>query len=202
MLPVRGNEMPDSEYSGCPKTELTLALPGDVAAEAPPRCGGKRAFLETVELKLGSNSEDEASVSPPPPPSKAQEVGWPPVKSYRKKLMKNCKYVKVAVDGAPYLRKVDLEIYTSYQQLMASLEEMFTCLSFTICNVVNERKIMDNANGTEYVPTYEDRDGDWMLVGDVPWKMFAESCKRLRLVKSSEAIGLGIIRGGLLVQPT
>lgn len=29
---------------------------------------------------------------------------------------------------------------------------------------------MDSANGTEYVPTYEDRDGDWMLVGDVPWK--------------------------------
>lgn len=25
-------------------------------------------------------------------------------------------------------------------------------------------------NGIEYVPTYEDKDGDWMLVGDVPWK--------------------------------
>ncbi|KAG8379891.1 hypothetical protein BUALT_Bualt07G0136400 [Buddleja alternifolia] len=33
------------------------------------------------------------------------------------------------------------------------------------------------------VPTYEDKDGDWMLVGDVPWK--------LRLMKNSEAIGLG-----------
>lgn len=29
---------------------------------------------------------------------------------------------------------------------------------------------MDSANGTEYVPTYEDNDGDWMLIGDVPWK--------------------------------
>lgn len=29
---------------------------------------------------------------------------------------------------------------------------------------------MDPANGKEYVATYEDRDGDWMLVGDVPWK--------------------------------
>lgn len=37
-------------------------------------------------------------------------------------------------------------------------------------NIMNERKIMDCANGIEYVPTYEDRDGDWMLVGDVPWK--------------------------------
>ncbi|KAI8544385.1 hypothetical protein RHMOL_Rhmol08G0292500 [Rhododendron molle] len=55
---------------------------------------------------------------------------------------------------------------------------------------LNERKLMDPVNGSEYVPTYEDRDGDWMLVGDVPWKMFVESCKRLRLMKSSEAIGL------------
>jgi auxin-responsive protein IAA len=22
----------------------------------------------------------------------------------------------------------------------------------------------------EYVPIYEDKDGDWMLVGDVPWE--------------------------------
>ncbi|GFQ07664.1 auxin-responsive protein iaa14 [Phtheirospermum japonicum] len=197
-----GNELPESEYSSCLKTELTLGLPGGDAAEAPPKCGGKRGFAETVELKLGTSSDDgdEVSVSTPPPSNynvsngiiycRAQVVGWPPVRSYRKKMMRNCKYVKVAVDGTPYLRKVDLEIYNSYQQLMDALEEMFTCLA--ICNVVNERKIMDNANGTEYVPTYEDRDGDWMLIGDVPWEMFVESCKRLRLMKSSEAIGLGI----------
>jgi len=29
---------------------------------------------------------------------------------------------------------------------------------------------VDAVNGTEYVPTYKDTDGDWMLVGDVPWK--------------------------------
>jgi hypothetical protein len=34
----------------------------------------------------------------------------------------------------------------------------------------DERKLVDAMNGTEYVPTYEDKDGDWMLVGDVPWK--------------------------------
>ncbi|KAM1359786.1 hypothetical protein ACFX11_046746 [Malus domestica] len=65
---------------------------------------------------------------------------------------------------------------------------MFSFLK--IRNYLNESKLMDPANGVEYVPTYEDRDGDWMLVGDVPWKMFVETCKRLRLMKSSEAIGL------------
>lgn len=29
---------------------------------------------------------------------------------------------------------------------------------------------MDPVKGSDYMPTYEDRDGDWMLVGDVPWK--------------------------------
>lgn len=37
-------------------------------------------------------------------------------------------------------------------------------------NFMNESKLMDLLNGSEYVPTYEDKDGDWMLVGDVPWK--------------------------------
>lgn len=49
----------------------------------------------------------------------------------------------------------------------------FVDLCESICNSGNsesECKLMDLANGVEYVPTYEDKDGDWMLVGDVPWK--------------------------------
>ena len=30
--------------------------------------------------------------------------------------------------------------------------------------------LVDVVSGAEYVPTYEDKDGDWMLVGDVPWR--------------------------------
>lgn len=39
-------------------------------------------------------------------------------------------------------------------------------------HLMNEKKFMEPAggNGIEYIPTYEDKDGDWMLVGDVPWK--------------------------------
>ncbi|KAK4428063.1 Auxin-responsive protein IAA16 [Sesamum alatum] len=187
----RGNDAPppEPEYLGALKTDLTLALPGGGGGPEAPKPPAKRGFSDTADLKLGSSChEDEDSAVTQPPPPKAQVVGWPPVRSYRKKMMKSGKYVKVAVDGAPYLRKVDLQLYTSYQELLAALEAMFSCL--TICNVVNERKIMDNINGKEYMPTYEDKDGDWMLVGDVPWKMFVESCKRLRLMKSSEAVGL------------
>ncbi|CAN1841247.1 Auxin-responsive protein IAA14 [Linum perenne] len=113
----------------------------------------------------------------------------------------NCSvaFVKVSMDGAPYLRKVDLKMYSSYNQLSLSLANMFS--SFTsignigeeggMIDFMNERKVMDVLNSSEYVPTYEDKDGDWMLVGDVPWQMFVNSCKRLRIMKGSEAIGLG-----------
>nr|QTZ96569.1 IAA9 [Galium aparine] len=173
------------------ETELRLCLPGSTSASK------KRAFSEeSVNLTLGysstqypkfleedPSSENEVSIGSNKPPAKAQIVGWPPVKSSRKKNMEEMKkagkYVKVAADGTPYLRKVGLEMYNGYAQLVAALEDMFTCLN--ICHGNN------NKNGIQYVPTYEDKDGDWMLVGDVPWKMFVGSCKRIRLImKSSE----------------
>ncbi|KAF9612810.1 hypothetical protein IFM89_004220 [Coptis chinensis] len=184
-----------------PETELTLGLPGDTRIIHEGKSCAKRGFSQTVDLKLGCkeptddhSDTDEVTSSvgkfPPAPKTQVVALGWPPVRSTRRNLpRKKCTYVKVAVDGAPYLRKVDLEMHGGYTQLLSALEEMFTC--FTIRNYVNESKLMDPVNGTEYVPTYEDKDGDWMLVGDVPWKMFIESCKRLRLMKSSEAVGLG-----------
>ena len=41
-------------------------------------------------------------------------------------------FVKVSMDGAPYLRKVDLKMYKSYQDLSDALGNMFS--SFTIGN--------------------------------------------------------------------
>lgn len=72
-------------------------------------------------------------------------VGWPPVRSFRKNMLAvNSKnndevdgkpglsalFVKVSMDGAPYLRKVDLRGYSTYQELSSALEKMFSC--FTI----------------------------------------------------------------------
>ncbi|KAE9600321.1 putative transcription factor interactor and regulator AUX-IAA family [Lupinus albus] len=140
-------------------------------------------------------------------PAKEQVVGWPPIRSFRKNSMathpqKNddddtesksgCLYVKISMDGAPYLRKVDLKIFSTYRELSSALEKMFSCFTISQCgsHKFSESRLMDLLHGSEYVLTYEDKDGDWMLVGDVPWEMFTDSCKRLRIMKSSEAIGL------------
>ncbi|XWS71985.1 hypothetical protein CRYUN_Cryun02cG0001900 [Craigia yunnanensis] len=187
-------------------TELTLGLPGEgwlAAVITAVKFSAKRGFIETIDLNLGSCSsmprgrrDTHVNKSGPgiPPAAKEQVVGWPPVRSSRKKaISERCKYVKVAVDGAPYLRKVNLEGYSNYQDLMKYLETLFTC--FTIRNGDRDReesKLSDVVKRMEYVPTYEDKDGDWMLVGDVPWKMFIECCKRIRLMKSSEAAVLAL----------
>ncbi|KAE8683315.1 Auxin-responsive protein IAA8 [Hibiscus syriacus] len=156
-----------------------------------------------------SNNNSEAPVS------KAQVVGWPPIRSFRKNsLASNSKntdevdgkvgpgalFVKVSMDGAPYLRKVDLRNYYKYQELSSALEKMFRCFTLDQCGshgtpgreLLSESKMEDLLHRSEYVLTYEDKDGDWMLVGDVPWEMFIDTCKRLRIMKSSDAIGLGI----------
>ncbi|CAN1291752.1 Auxin-responsive protein IAA13 [Linum perenne] len=72
-------------------------------------------------------------------------------------------FVKVSMDGAPYLRKVDLGMYGSYRELSDALLKMFGSFNGgDHCTGSTER-------GDDCVPTYEDKDGDWMLVGDVPW---------------------------------
>ncbi|XP_074556070.1 auxin-responsive protein IAA8-like [Curcuma longa] len=103
-----------------------------------------------------------------------------------------CLYLKVSMDGAPYLRKVDLKIYKNYKELSSALEKMFSGFTIGRCDShgMPGREELSENHGSEYVITYEDKDGDWMLVGDVPWEMFTNSCRRLRIMKGSDAIGL------------
>ncbi|XP_051141993.1 auxin-induced protein AUX28-like [Andrographis paniculata] len=203
------------EKLGFEETELRLGI------GLPDKSFGKRGFDETVDLKLNLSSKDiidesksknlnaeekkNSSISCPnndsaKPPAKAQVVGWPPVRSFRKNAMAvqakaepeggGAAFVKVSMDGAPYLRKVDLKMYNSYQELSEALEKMFSSFTIGKCDSQGLMDFMNEKNGSEFVPTYEDKDGDWMLVGDVPWQMFVESCKRLRIMKGTEAKGL------------
>ncbi|KAL8259073.1 hypothetical protein R6Q59_027026 [Mikania micrantha] len=172
-------------------TELRLGLPGSTNDQPEIKSnlsGNKRTSSES-----GSSICTDENDSTFSPPMKEQVVGWPPVRSYRKNILQEKKptcetgsgmYVKVSMDGAPYLRKMDLKVYKSYEELIEGLQEMFKC----IIGLYSEK---EGYNGSQHVPTYEDKDGDWMLVGDVPWNMFISSCKRLRIMKSCEATGLG-----------
>ncbi|KAM7480416.1 hypothetical protein LguiA_028629 [Lonicera macranthoides] len=91
-------------------------------------------------------------------------VGWPPVCSYRKRNNFNGPkmYVKVSMDGTPFLRKIDLSTHKEYCELVVALEDLFSCSGIS--------EALEDADSCEYVPIYEDRDGDWMLLNDVPWE--------------------------------
>ncbi|KAH9800818.1 auxin-responsive protein IAA27 [Citrus sinensis] len=207
-------------------TELRLGLPGSESPERGSDKNGNAAVILSLKSFVGSGAkrvfcdatDADAkwvfSVSEAAAGRLAQVVGWPPIRSYRKNTMSSqsskndddseaklglgCLYVKVSMDGAPYLRKVDLKMYSSYIDLSSALEKMFSCFTIGQCSSHNvpsrdglsESRLMDLLHGSEYVLTYEDKDGDWMLVGDVPWEMFTDSCRRLRIMKSSDAIGL------------
>ncbi|KAI0524362.1 hypothetical protein KFK09_003729 [Dendrobium nobile] len=189
-------------FSGRGGSEVEMEKGG--ALFSPRSCGGGGNDVSVNAVQAQEKKTQGPSAA------KAQVVGWPPIRSHRKNTMaasplKNkgvvdggCLYVKVSMDGAPYLRKVDLKTHRNYKDLSAGLEKMFS--GFTMGQYasqgipnkdgLSESYLADLLNCSEYVLTYEDKDGDWMLVGDVPWEMFIDSCKRLRIMKGSDAIGL------------
>ncbi|KAG4916220.1 hypothetical protein JHK87_053777 [Glycine soja] len=89
-------------------------------------------------------------------------------------------FVKVKMDGIPIGRKVDLGAHDSYETLAQTLEDMFdestTVLTHkgsngedhgTEVGTDGHSKLLDGSS--DFVLTYEDKEGDWVLVGDVPW---------------------------------
>ncbi|EEF47158.1 auxin-responsive protein IAA30 [Ricinus communis] len=114
------------------------------------------------------------------------ESDWPPIKPLLKKALaaeeeNECNsatfYVKVYMEGIPIGRKLDLLAHDGYHDLIATLDHMFStnilwaemdCENFEQCHVL----------------TYEDKEGDWLIVGDVPWEMFLSSVKRLKITKA------------------
>ncbi|PIN16465.1 hypothetical protein CDL12_10888 [Handroanthus impetiginosus] len=196
-----GSDSGQPKLSGNVLSNRSSGTQSDIKAEAPVKATQK------CDNKTNGSNTNSA------PAAKAQVVGWPPIRSFRKNTLSTTSknneevdgkpgpgalFVKVSMDGAPYLRKVDLRTYSTYQELSSALEKMFSCFIIGQCGsqgapgreMLSESKLKDLLHGSEYVLTYEDKDGDWMLVGDVPWGMFIASCKRLKIMKGSDAIGL------------
>ncbi|XP_066333101.1 auxin-responsive protein IAA14-like [Miscanthus floridulus] len=173
--------------------ELRLGPPGsnsDVTVLQPARkplasAAAKRPSSSVVKSEASvTDDHDDAA-----PASKVQVVGWPPVRAYRKNAFHAAAearrtkggeqgglYVKVSMDGAPFLRKVDLRTYGGYRELRDALDALFGCFSSSSAD-----------GGCQFAIAYEDKDGDLMLAGDVPWEMFICSCKKLRIMRGSEA---------------
>lgn len=108
-------------------------------------------------------------------------MGWPPVNYWRKKLrvdhdevagkndhvvwVDRCHshgsnsskslYVKVKMEGVGIARKVDLGMHQSFEMLMETLMDMFGT---------------GHRESNSYELAYQDKEGDWLLAQDVPWR--------------------------------
>ncbi|KAK7336913.1 hypothetical protein VNO77_17466 [Canavalia gladiata] len=144
----------------------------------------KRASNSIVVRKSADGSSDNNDIN-------SKEKGNP----------RSSMFVKVKMDGIPIGRKVDLSAHSSYETLAQTLEDMFnesttvlTCKGSngedygTMVGADGHSKLLDGSS--DFVLTYEDKEGDWMLVGDVPWWMFLNSVRRLRIMRTPEANGL------------
>ncbi|KMZ56171.1 Auxin-responsive protein IAA31 [Zostera marina] len=108
-------------------TELRLGLPGTEESVSTVSVSVLRGNKRPI-----SGDSDECN---------SRFVGWPPVRTFRKnkfqcrpKITKctvtvgdTCTsspglFVKVGMDGVPYLRKIDLKVYTGYKELRQALD--------------------------------------------------------------------------------
>ncbi|KAJ7973154.1 Auxin-responsive protein [Quillaja saponaria] len=131
----------------------------------------------STDLRLGLSLSTSQIADPSV--LRGQPSDWPPIHPL---LENDCSYhasffVKVYMEGIPIGRKLDLLAHDGYNDLIKTLDHMF------------DTNILwgDDMDGVQlekcHVLTYEDEEGDLMMVGDVPWEMFLSTVKRLKITK-------------------
>ncbi|KAH7666521.1 AUX/IAA protein [Dioscorea alata] len=139
----------------------------------------------STDLRLGLSISSSPLIDETCLNSREQASDWPPIKQLLRtaleekinKKNQDCFFVKVYMEGLPIGRKLDLFSVHSYDCLVKTLSRMFktTILCSDVAAQVSSSDI--------HFLTYEDKEGDWMMVGDVPWEMFLTSVKRLKITK-------------------
>ncbi|XP_022016643.1 auxin-responsive protein IAA29-like [Helianthus annuus] len=66
-------------------------------------------------------------------------------------------FVKVKMEGVGIARKIDLNVFHSFEMLTTALIHMFN-------------KSVEIEEGVSYKLMYQHRDGHWHLGGDLPWE--------------------------------
>ncbi|KAL4571944.1 hypothetical protein LXL04_018712 [Taraxacum kok-saghyz] len=183
---------------------LGLSIGGGLKTEEEGSCSSSSSSSSSFvnipnSAIVGTNRVPVDSVSPP---NATSVVGWPPIRrthrnpivahrikpehdEFSSRPVNNNRIngngylsVKVNMDGTLIGRKVDLNAHTSYETLAQTLENMFHG------SLGSSRLLNGNS---EFLLTYEDKDGDCMLVGDVPWQMFVSCVKRLRILRNKKS---------------
>ncbi|KAK2644552.1 hypothetical protein Ddye_019747 [Dipteronia dyeriana] len=155
------------------------------------RSSSSRDLIMSTDLRLGLsispsqyNHNDVSSTSM----QRLELMNWPPIKAVLRskvagKTENVCLFVKVYMEGIPIGRKLDLFAHQGYNALITTLSHMFAA---TILCPAHVTAGVDHCSKHHnvHVLTYEDKEGDWMMVGDVPWEMFLTTVKRLKITRA------------------
>ncbi|KAM1172223.1 hypothetical protein ACFXTH_022476 [Malus domestica] len=206
MVVSHGGSSAASRFSHRPNASAAVAVSGTKrAADSVPQEGGSPTAVSQVvgwppisAARMNSlvnqaktaRAEDDKAVGDKSKDTSKKKINMGSKTTAKEKG--HLGFVKVNMDGIPIGRKVDLNAHSCYETLAQTLEEMFisptTIIGGDMEQAKKPSKLLDESS--EFVLTYEDKEGDWMLVGDVPWGMFLSSVKRLRIMRTSEANGL------------
>ncbi|KAG1370022.1 auxin-responsive protein IAA25 [Cocos nucifera] len=172
---ARHNSNPPPPLSTIPRAIDRPSFPSVVGW--PPICAFRRNLVDPELLKSDMDGEKDATRVKPMETEaiiKALEV-------------KSTMFVKVNMEGYFVGRKIDLNAHDSYESLFQALKKMFhNFLSIDDSNNLNEQE-QDEVASSDFILIYEDHEGDRMLVGDVPWKLFLVSVKRLYIAYNPNA---------------
>ncbi|KAK9106238.1 hypothetical protein Scep_023082 [Stephania cephalantha] len=89
-------------------------------------------------------------------------------------------YVKVNMEGVVVGRKVCILDHAGYASLARQLENMFGGHCLTGLRLFEGE--------SEFTLFYKDANDHWRTAGDVPWKEFVDSVKRLKITRKDEAL--------------
>nr|XP_010930580.1 auxin-responsive protein IAA25 [Elaeis guineensis] len=144
----------------------------------PPICAFRRNLVDPQSLKSEMDGEKDVT-----------RVKPMEVEAIIKELeVKPTMFVKVNMEGYFVGRKIDLNAHDSYESLFRALKKMFhNFLSIDDSNNSNGQE-QDEVASSDFILIYEDHEGDRMLVGDVPWKLFLTSVKRLYIAYNPNAL--------------
>ncbi|KAH7574115.1 hypothetical protein JRO89_XS03G0254000 [Xanthoceras sorbifolium] len=143
------------------------------------------------------NNEEEAQ--------EKRVVGWPPIQSWRKKLMtnhhdhqvgriENNNHNRMADNNdhshkenggsnPKYYVKVKMEGVAITRKVNLRLYHSFHTLTNSLIAMFAKYQKCGKES-VQYTLTYQDKEGHWLLAEDVPWRMFVESVQRLEILSN------------------
>ncbi|KAG0496482.1 hypothetical protein HPP92_001173 [Vanilla planifolia] len=144
----------------------------------------------STDLRLGLSLSTSTAQEDPLNLRENYLPDWPPIKpvlrsafaergSHRNHQKSGSFFVKVYMEGIPIGRKLDLFAHDGYESLIKSLGRMFRA-------IIIYPDLAQLPSSKAHVLTYEDKDGDWMMVGDVPWELFLTSVKKLKITRADK----------------